>query len=104
MQNDTLGKYTWSFGISVMITSLFSALLVVVKESNQDTVLAWMKSMGHHWVTHGILNIIVFLAIGFALANLDRASEAHNTKKVIVGLVSSLACSAAIIAGFFLLE
>jgi hypothetical protein len=87
-----------------MITSLLSALLVVLKESNQDTVLAWMKSMGHHWVTHGILNIIVFFVIGFALANWSKVSEAHSAKGMIAGLVLSTACNAAIIAGFFLLE
>lgn len=105
MQDNSFGKYTWSFGISVIVTSIFSALLVLLKESNPDTVLAWMKAPGHHWVTHGVLNLIVFFAVGFALANLGKASEVpRNTRNLIGGLVLSVLGSAVVIAGFFLLE
>ena len=52
MENSSLGKFTKSFGVSFAITSVLSALLVVLKESNEETVLAWMKSATrHHWTT-----------------------------------------------------
>ena len=48
------------------VTSVVSALLVVLKEANEHTVLAWMKAAtGHHWVTHGIIDLILFVLIGF---------------------------------------
>ncbi|MBI3436853.1 MAG: hypothetical protein HY056_17515, partial [Proteobacteria bacterium] len=55
VRNEDVNKYTASFGLSLGLTSLFNALLVVIKETNEDTVLAWMKASGHHWVTQGVL-------------------------------------------------
>lgn len=49
-----IGRYATAFGVSLGLTSLFNALLVLVKETNQETVLAWMTAAtGHHWVTQG---------------------------------------------------
>ena len=39
---ENISKYTASFGISLAITSVLSALLVVVKELNENSVLAGM--------------------------------------------------------------
>ena len=44
MGNIEIGKYGRSFGLSFAITSLFSALLVVLKETSEHTVMAWMKA------------------------------------------------------------
>src|SRR6185436_13492357 len=67
-ESDQIGIYTASFGVSLGLTSVFNALLVVIKEMNEHTVLAWMKAAGHHWVTHGALDLAVFIILGFALA------------------------------------
>ena len=48
-ERNDVGARAAAFGVSLGITSLFNALLVVVKETNEDTVLAWMKAAtGHH--------------------------------------------------------
>jgi hypothetical protein len=107
-ENDTqtheLGKYTKSFGLSFAITSLLSALLVVVKETNEDTVLAWMKAAtGHHWVTHGLVNLILFFFFGWLLARLNHG-EGVNIKagSLVMSIVASLVISWLIIAGFYI--
>ena len=57
MENSEIGKYTRSFGLSFAITSVVSALLVIIKESSEEGVLAAMKAVtGHHWITHGLIN------------------------------------------------
>jgi hypothetical protein len=48
METIEIGKYTKSFGLSFAITSLISALLVILKETNEETVLAWMKTATPH--------------------------------------------------------
>ncbi len=101
-----LDKHTKSFGLSLAITSLLSAILVVVKETNEDSVLAWMKAAsGHHWVTHGILNLVLFFILGWLLAKSNHGRRLNITAQaLVVCITASLVVSAVIIAGFYLLE
>ena len=106
IETQEMGTYTKSFGISFAIASLFNALLVIVKEGNEDTVLAWMAAAtGHHWVTHGILDLIVFLVVGWSLSRMNEGQGVTITSKALVTtIVASLAISWLIIVGFFLIE
>jgi len=101
-----MGQYTKSFGLSFAIASLFNALLVIVKEGNEDTVLEWMKAAtGHHWITHGILNLIVFIVLGWALARVNDGQGVNIAGRTLVmTIVAALVISWLIIAGFFLIE
>jgi lipoprotein signal peptidase len=106
MENSEIGKYTKSFGLSFAITSVVSALLVILKESNEEGVLALMKAVtGHHWVTHGLINLILFVALGWALS---MANKGQGVKMSATGLVSyivgAVIISGVLIAGFYLLH
>ncbi|MFZ2447297.1 MAG: hypothetical protein WAW37_13140 [Syntrophobacteraceae bacterium] len=99
MENNTLGKYTVSFGLSLAITSVLSALLVVVKELSRPTVMAWMKQITfHHWVTHAIIDLIIFVALGLLLTKVK-----VTPKQLIQAIVGAVAISGSVIAGFFLM-
>ena len=104
MENTGIGKYTRSFGLSFAITSVLSALLVILKESNEETVLAWMKvATGHHWVTHGIFNLIVFVGLGWALSRLDNGQGLKITANILViCIVCAVFVSGLIITGFYI--
>ncbi|MCF8052889.1 MAG: hypothetical protein K9L59_16755 [Desulfobacterales bacterium] len=104
MQNSEVGKYTRSFGVSFAITSVVSALLVIVKETNEETVLAWMKAAsGHHWVTHGIFNLILFVVLGWALSRLDKGRGIPVSARGLISLiVGSIVASGILIVGFYL--
>jgi lipoprotein signal peptidase len=104
MENTGIGKYTRSFGMSFAITSVLSALLVILKESNEETVLAWMKAAtGHHWVTHGIFNLIVFVGLGWALSRLDNGQGLKITANILViCIVCAVFVSGLIITGFYI--
>jgi hypothetical protein len=99
-----LGKYTRSFGLSVAITSVLSALLVVAKELNGG-LLDWMKAATpHHWITHGVLDMATFIVIGVALAYLHDGSGVRvSPKGLTVAIVGSVVVSSLIIAGFYLI-
>jgi hypothetical protein len=91
-------KYTISFGIALVITSLFSALLVVVKELSDKTLLPLMKAAtGHHWVTHSVVDVILFLALGFLLTKVQISPE--RLSRMIIGAVVT---GGLVIAGFYL--
>ena len=66
----SIGSGTIGFGISYAITSVFSALLVVLKESSETVYNLLAAMTGHHWVTHGVLDIVVFLVLGFVFSRI----------------------------------
>lgn len=99
VQSEEISAYTASFGLSLGLTSLFNALLVVVKETNEHTVLAWMKAAGNHWITQGVLDIIVFVALGLLLARIGESWRAHPDR-VTAMAIGGVVVGALIIAGF----
>ncbi len=62
---------TAGYTLSAAIAILFNTGLTVVKEL-YPSVNATMKAMlGHHWTTHGVLVVLVFLVLGFLLSRLS---------------------------------
>ncbi|AGW90132.1 MULTISPECIES: hypothetical protein [Cupriavidus] len=98
-----LGKLTTSFGLSLGITSVLSALLVILKETNEQTVLAWMKAAtGHHWITHGLLDVLAFVILGFALGRLASRLQRHPMAVAVIAL-GGVVSGALLIAAFYYL-
>ncbi|RPI68219.1 MAG: hypothetical protein EHM38_08770 [Geobacteraceae bacterium] len=103
---ETISKYTVAFGASLAITSILSALLVVVKELNENSVLAWMKGLtSHHWITHGLFMVIAFFAIGWGLAKLNNGDGLKMTPDRLVWVITSgVVIGGLIISGFYLVS
>jgi hypothetical protein len=56
-----------AFGVSAAITIVFNTLLAWVKDA-YDPLNTFMASLsGHHWTTHGLTDVAVFLIVGFVL-------------------------------------
>ena len=106
MENYEIGKYTKSFGLSFAITSVFSALLVILKESSEEGVLAAMKAMtGHHWVTHGLINLILFVALGWVLSKIDKGQGVKISANGLIScIVGAVIISGVLISGFYILH
>ena len=106
MENSEIGKYTKSFGLSFAITSVVSALLVIIKESSEEGVLAVMKSItGHHWVTHGLFNLILFVVLGWALGRVNKGQGVNLSANGLVScIIGAVVISGALISGFYLLH
>lgn len=73
------------YGISYSITSIFSALLVVLKESNESVHGLLVALTGHHWVTHGLLNLILFVVLGVVLSRREINMSGDTLTKLVVG-------------------
>lgn len=67
-------------------------------------VLAWMAAAtGHHWVTHGVLDIILFLVLGWAISRFNKGKGIEITpKRLIFSIVGSVVVSGLIIFGFYI--
>jgi hypothetical protein len=103
---ETISKYSVSFGASIGITSILSALLVVLKELNENSVLAWMKGLtSHHWITHGLFMVIAFFAIGWGLAKMNNGEGLKMTpERLICVITSGVVIGGLIISGFYLVD
>ena len=102
---ETINKYTASFGASLAITSILSAVLVVIKELSEDKILAFMKNLtGHHWVTHGLFIVLAFVLIGFGFAKTNHGQGLKIAPgRLITIIVGAVVFSGLIIAGFYML-
>jgi len=103
MEQTELGKHTRSFGLSLAITSFLSALLVLLKETHEDIVLAWMKTVTvHHWVTHGLINLAVFVVLGVALSRPNNGNGINiSSKALAICIAGSVVISGILISGFY---
>ena len=105
MENNGLEKYTVSYGVSLAITVLLSALLVVFKELNEPLLNLMKKVTIHHWVTHGAFDLIVFVVLGWLLAQLNGGAGVRiSTKSLVTMIVGAVVLGGLIIAGFYLIE
>lgn len=98
---DTVGANATGYGIAYAVTSVLSALLVVLKESNDAVLSALAAATGHHWVTHGILDVVVFVALGVVLSRMGGGLRMSGNA-LIATVVGATVVSGLIIAGFFI--
>jgi TRAP-type mannitol/chloroaromatic compound transport system permease large subunit len=105
MENSEIGKYGRPFGVSFVITSLFSVLLLILKETNPKTVMVWMKAATtHHWITHTLLAVIIFVVLGVILANANSGQGIKIEPSKLNGfIVGAFIVSVILIAGFYLI-
>jgi lipoprotein signal peptidase len=105
MTNPSLAKYTTGFGLSLAVTSVLSALLVVAKELSPNLVMPLMKRVtGHHWITHSSFAIVLFVVLGFAFSAANGGQGIRlSAARLIAVLAGGVIAGGAIIAGFYLL-
>lgn len=97
-------NYASGFGLSLIITLLFNALLVVVKESSKP-LMSWMAAVsGHHWTTHGITIIVVFVVLGFIFSKIQSQEKPWlDDKGIAKGTIAAVIISYLVICGFYLI-
>lgn len=103
MENGVLSKSTAGFGLSLAVVSIFNGLLVIVKESYVP-LMNWMKALtGHHWITHGVFDILLFFILGylFSKSNLAQKFEADKMTNILIG---SIVIGVVLIGGFNLIH
>jgi len=100
LANQTWDKFSVGFGISFLVTSIFNGLLIVAKESYAP-LKSLMKSLsGHHWITHGIIVIALFIVLGYIFSKTDMDKKI-DADKISGMVISGTVLGGLIIAGFF---
>jgi hypothetical protein len=103
MNGKQLSGNTVGFGLSVAITSILSLLLVLIKETHPP-VVDWMKNLtSHHWITHGLIDVVLFVLIGIILSRLGVGKGlAAKPKALVCLIVSAVVISFVVLSGFYL--
>ena len=99
--NEFIASSTSGFGLSYAITSILSALLVVLKERSEAVHNGLTAITGNHWVTHGVLNLIVFLVLGFVFYRIGGGIR-MTANALIATIFGATVISGLIIAGYFI--
>jgi hypothetical protein len=97
---DTISAKVAGYGVSYAITSIMSALIVVLKEANPGVHDFLASITGHHWVTHSLLDVIVFVVLGAVLSR--SAGMRMSGNSIITIVVGATVISGLIITGYFI--
>lgn len=101
-QNNTVSRYTISFGLAVAVCSIVNALLVIAKEKSRAVQNEMQKLTGHHWITHVLVVLALFLAFGFLAApRVDGQSAAMPVNRLIKIVVAGVCTAGVIIVAFY---
>jgi protein-S-isoprenylcysteine O-methyltransferase Ste14 len=105
MMDQLTNKYARGFGISLIIMMLFNAVLTVTKEAYEPLIKGMAAISGHHWITHGIIVVVLFFILGFVFsgAQTEKSSWA-SARRVTICAILSAAIGAILIGGFYLIE
>jgi hypothetical protein len=104
MEDQPLSKYAVSFGLSLALSSVVNALLVVVKEKSPTVVAQMQKITGHHWVTHSAFVVLLFFLCGWLFTLPNGGQGLRLTAGRLTGIVvAGVLTGGLIIMGFYLI-
>lgn len=103
MSAEKITRYLSGFGLSFLITSFANALLVIAKE-NYLPLKDGMKALsGHHWTTHGIFVLALFVILGLVFS--QTVSEKNwGEEKLVPMILTGTIVGSLLIMGFFLIH
>jgi putative flippase GtrA len=103
MNNNTVSKYTISFGLSLVFSCLLNALLVIAKEKSKTLQGEMQRLTGSHWITHVAIVLILFVSFGFLSANFKSGQGiTMPINRLIRLIVAGIFMAGLIIVGFYL--
>jgi hypothetical protein len=89
-----------AYGTGAAVAVLFNTLLAWIKDSSDALNTAMAHTLGHHWTTHGVAVVLVFLVVGFLLSL--RQGDVFTGYWTIYALVVSVVAAGLGLLGWFL--
>jgi hypothetical protein len=94
---------TSSFALAAAITVLFNTALAWTKDAYAP-LNSFMKSLtGHHWTTHGLADLILFIGLGliFQKTHVAERMDPNRLISILVGAVVAASLGLALWYVFF---
>jgi len=90
-----------AFGLSAAVTIMFNVVLAFIKDSYPPLNSFMAQLTGHHWRTHGLADVILFLLLGwfFVARGIPARGLTNNTT---INLAASVIISSAALGLWFL--
>jgi hypothetical protein len=89
-----------AYAVGAAVAVLFNTLLAWIKDSYDSLNTAMAHTLGHHWTTHGVAVVLVFLVVGFLLSR--REGDRLTGNSAIYTLVISVVAGGLGLFGWFL--
>ncbi len=100
---NALDKTTIGFGLSAAVASIFNTLLVIFKELTPPFKAGMAGALGHHWTTHGVMVIALFIVLGFVFSGMAKP-ESWSAGKLGNTILGSVIVAGGGLAAFYLLH
>jgi hypothetical protein len=89
-----------AYGLAVSITVVFNTLLTWGKEAYHPLKSLMVLLTGHHWITHGLVVLAVFLVLGWAFAVRSIPAQGLDQRLAVTIAVSILVGGIGLLGGF----
>lgn len=99
--SDALNPTTIGFGLAASIAIISNTLLAWVKDSYPAVNAAMAAALGHHWITHGILVVLVFLILGKLFSETGFSKKLTGTSLSLTLFISVLLGGLGLVGWFF---
>ena len=73
--------------MSAAVTIVFNTLLAWIKDAYEPLNSFMAALTGHHWRTHGLVDILVFVVLGYVLLKRDFRIEGTKLAIILAGAV-----------------
>ena len=95
-----LDRASSAFGLAAAITIVFNTPLTWVKEAYHPLHTFMASLTGHHWITHGITDVVLFLLLGVIFMNTGSA-EKISPNGLVVTVITAVVVAGLGLAGWF---
>lgn len=94
-----LDSASTAFGLSAAVVMAFNTLLAWVKDSYEPLNSFMAALTGHHWITHGLVDVLLFFGLGaFFMARHTQV----RAGALLIAVVAAAVFGGAGLAGWFL--
>ncbi len=90
-----------AFGLSAAVTVLFNTVLAWVKDAYPPLNSLMAAATGHHWRTHGIIDVVVFFLLGYFFLTQGRTTKI--TDRLVIGVAAAAVIAGGGLAAWFFL-
>jgi hypothetical protein len=102
MTNETtqLGRASAAFALAAAIACAFNTALAWAKDSSAPLNSSMASLTGHHWITHGLADLIVFAGLGMVFMKTSAANKLAPDRLVSVLVWAVAAASLGLFAWY----
>lgn len=99
---NNLDRTSSALALAAAITVIFNTGLAWIKDSYAPLNTFMAHLTGHHWITHGLTDVILFAVLGVIFINSGTADKI-SAKGLLITLVVAVVVAGTGLAGWFFL-